>query len=200
MTNPRNVLLAAILFSAVCAAQVQPYVGGGIGLDGAGFATPYYNGDAGVNVTLRRLFVEAEVGADSGNKLDTKDGYTVRTHGLLMLQATRRWRFGGGIHYSALTTSQYKKHDRWPVVAAMFEKSWFRGNFEYLLPGSDRGYNLNGPLIDLRFRISKGVYYRQRLVAFVYRNPFEAVPSYHTSSELDYGLIYVFRDRQKPSE
>ena len=185
-----------VLASGTCFAQIRPYVGGGFGLPGMGFKSSYV-GDVGVDLTVRRLLVEVEAGADTGNKEDTGNGYTFRTHGLLMVRSTRPWLFGGGIHYSEVTTSVYQKHNRWPILAAMYEKDSWRANLEYLLPGSDSRYNLTGPLLDLRIRLRGGLYWRQRLGAFVYRNPFEANPSYHSGSELDWTVVYVFHDRRE---
>jgi hypothetical protein len=102
---------------------------------------------------------------------------------------------GGGVRYSEVTTSLYKKHDRWPVAEAMYERRWLRANVEYLAAGSDHRYHLTGALLDLRIRLGRGVYYRERVSGFVYRNPFEVNPSYHKGSDLDYGMIYVFKHR-----
>jgi hypothetical protein len=197
MISSKRFLALVILLNAICTAQVRPYAGGAIGVSGSGYTSPFFEGNTGFDVDLRPLFVEGEVGADTANKQDTGNGYTVIAHGLLMLQVARGWHLGGGVRYSELTTSLYKKHDRWPVAAAMFERKWFRANVEYLAPGSDHRYHLTGALLDLRIRVAHGFYYRERVSGFVYRNPFEATPSYHKGSDLDYGLIYVFKDRPR---
>ncbi len=188
--------LSVVILAGICFPQVQPYVGAGFGLPGMGFSYSYV-ADAGIDVNIRRLFMQAEIGADTGYKEDVHDGYTVRTHGTLMLRTTKSWSFGGGIHYSALTTSAYKKHNRWPALAAMYEHDFLRGTLNYLLPGSDDRYNLTGAIVDLRFRLKRGLYWRQRLGIFVFRNPFEANPSYHKGAELNWSLAYVFRDRKE---
>jgi len=190
-----KLLFTIFVFVPLCLGQIQPYAGGGIGLAPAGFNQPKYNTDAGLDLKLHRWFTEAEVGADSADDQTTRTGYTLRTHGLLLIQATRRWRFGGGVHYSQLTTSTYVKHDRWPVVAAMYENDWVRSTMEYLLPSSDRRYNLTGPLLDLRVRITGGFYFRERIAAFAFQNPFGSDSSYHPGAEGDIGLMYVFHER-----
>jgi len=176
-------------------AQVQPYVAGGIGLAPTGFNQPSYNADAGVNLKLHRWLVEGETGVDSADDQTTRTGYTLRAHGLLLVRATRRWRFGGGVHYSQLTTSAYTKHDRWPVAAVMYENDWVRSSFEYLLPGSDSRYGLTGPLLDLRVRITGGFYIRERVAAFAFRNPYGGDSGYHAGAEGDFGVMYVVHDK-----
>lgn len=161
----------------------------------AGFNQPSYHADAGLDLNLHRWFAEAEAGVDSADDQQTRTGYILRAHGLLLLQATHHWRLGGGVHYSQLTTSTYTKHDRWPVVAAMYENDWVRSTLEYLLPGSDGRYSLTGPLIDLRVRIAGGFYFRERVAAFAFRNPFGGDSAYHPGAEGDIGLIYVLHDR-----
>jgi hypothetical protein len=197
MISAKQFLALVVLCNAICAAQIRPYTGVAIGVSGSGYTSPFFDANTGLDADLRPLFVEAEVGADTANKQDTRDGYTVKAHGLLMLRVASGWHLGGGVRYSELTTSLYKKHDRWPVAAVMFQRKWFRGNVEYLAPGSDHRYHLTGALLDLRIRLARGIYYRERVSGFVYRNPFEANPSYHKGSDLDYGLIYVFNDRPR---
>ncbi len=195
----RRPLLALLFLLTSCLAfvhaQVQPYVGGGIGLAPTGFNQPSYNADAGVDLKLHRWLAEAEGGVDSADDQTTHTGYTLRAHGLFLVRATRRWRFGGGVHYSQLTTSTYTKHDRWPVVAAMYENDWVRSSFEYLLPGSDSRYGLTGPLLDLRVRITAGFYIRERVAAFAFRNPYGGDSGYHGGAEGDFGVMYVVHDR-----
>ena len=59
-------LLATVLLSGgVTSAQVAPYVGGGIGVNGLSFQLPYYNVDAGVDWgSPRSTLFEAEAGAE----------------------------------------------------------------------------------------------------------------------------------------
>jgi hypothetical protein len=195
MARSKLLLAVIVLFNTVCIAQVRPYVGGAIGLSDSGYTSPYFDGNTGIDVDLGRFFVEAESGADTAKKQDTGNGYTLKAHGLLMFRVARGFYFGGGVRYSEVTTSLYKKHDRWPAAEAMYERRWLRANVEYLAPGSDHRYHLTGGLLDLRIRLAKGIYYRERVTGFVYRNPFEVNPSYHKGSDLDYGLMYVFKDR-----
>jgi hypothetical protein len=192
---PRKILFAILIFVAhIARGQVQPYAGGGVGLAPAGFAQPSYNADAGVDLNLHRWFTEAEVGVDSANDQQTRNGYKLRAHGLFLLHATHHWRFGGGVHYSQLTTSTYTKHDRWPIVAAMYENDWVRSTLEYLLPGGDARYGLTGPVVDLRVRISGGFYFRERVAAFAFKNSSGSDFAYHPGAEGDIGLIYVIHD------
>ena len=187
-------LLAAVLFScALASAQVAPYAGGGIGVNGLSFQSPYYNVDAGVGWgTLRPFFFEAEAGADTANPKPLKDGTTVRSHGLVMIRGKGRWRFGGGVHFSELFTSQYDNHSTWPTVGAMFEQDWFRMNAQYLIPTST-DYSLTGPLFDMRMHMKSRFYFRERVGIYAYRNPNGTTPSHHVSAVADFGIIYVFR-------
>jgi hypothetical protein len=187
-------LLATILFSgAVVSAQVAPYVGGGIGVNGLSFQSPYYNADGGIDWgNLRPIFFEAEVGADTANPKPLKDGYTIRADGLVMVRATQHWRLGGGAHFSELFSSKYNNHSTWPTLGAMFEQDWFRLNVQYLIPtGAD--YSLNGPLFDMRMHMKGRFYFRERVGIYAYRNPNEAIPSHHVSALADFGVLYVFR-------
>jgi len=188
-------IFLGIFVVPICHAQiVQPYFGGGIGLAPAGFNSPLYHIEFGDDLALRRWFTQAEVGVDSADDQQIRTGYTLRAHTLVMFQATPSWRFGGGIHYSELATSKYIKHNRWPVIAAMYESGWFRGTFKYLLPGSDPDYNSTGPLCEMRFHIADGFYFRERIAAFAFRNPYGGDSHYHPGAEADIGLMYVFRD------
>jgi hypothetical protein len=186
--------VVALLFSgAVCSAQIAPYAGAGIGVNGLSFQSPYYNVDAGVDWgALRPIFFEAEAGADTANPNGLEDGTTLRAQGIVMIRANEHWRFGGGVHFSELFASQYGNHSVWPTVGAMFEQSWFRLNAQYLIPtGSD--YTLNGPLFDMRMHLKKNFYFRERIGIYAYRNPAEASPSHHISAAADFGVLYVFR-------
>jgi hypothetical protein len=187
-------LLATVLLSgALGSAQVAPYAGGGVGVNGLSFQSPYYNVDAGVDWgALHPTFFEAEAGADTANPKGLKDGTTVRAHGLVMLRATQHWRLGGGVHFSELFTSKYNNHSAWPTVGAMFEKDWFRLNAQYLIPTST-DYSLNGPLFDMRMHLKQKFYFRERVGIYAYRNPNEASPSHHVSAVVDFGVLYVFR-------
>ena len=186
--------VATLLFSAMaCSAQVAPYAGAGIGVNGLSFQSPYYNFDAGVDWgSLRPIMFEAEAGTDTANPNGLKDGTTLRAHGLVMIKGKGHWRFGGGVHFSELFTSQYDDHSIWPTLGAMFERDWFRINAQYLIPtGSD--YTLNGPLFDMRMHLKKRFYFRERVGIYSYRNPNEASPSHHISAVADFGILYVFR-------
>ena len=187
-------LLAAVLFSgAIASAQVAPYAGGGIGVNGLSFQSPYYNADAGLDWgNSRPMFFEAETGVDTANPKPLKDGYTLRAHGVVMVRATPHWRFGGGVHFSELFTSKYDNHSIWPTVGAMFEQDWFRLNVQYLIPTST-DYSLNGPLFDMRMHMKGRFYLRERVGIYAYRNPNETTPTHHVSAVADFGVIYVFR-------
>jgi hypothetical protein len=187
-------MVATLLFSgAACSAQTTPYAGAGIGVNGLGFQSPYYNGDLGVDWgALRPMFFEAEVGADTANPNGLKDGTTLRSHGIVMIKGKGCWRFGGGVHFSQLFASRYGNHSVWPSVGAMFEQDWFRLNAQYLIPtGTD--YTLNGPLFDMRMHLKKNFYFRERIGIYAYRNPGGASPSHHISAAADFGVLYVFR-------
>src|ERR1700674_3632514 len=105
MISAKQSLALVVLCHAICAAQVRPYTGVAIGVSGSGYTSPFFDANTGVDVDLRPLFVEAEVGADTANKQDTRDGYTAKAHGLLMLRVASGWHLGGGVRYSELTTS-----------------------------------------------------------------------------------------------
>ena len=187
-------LLAIVLFSgAAVSAQVAPYVGGGIGVNGLSFQSPYYNADAGVDWgNLGSIFVEGEIGVDTANPNGLKDGTTFRAQVVAMWRVSPHWRLGGGVHFSELFTSQYDNHSTWPTVGALFEQDWFRLNAQYLIP-TTTDYSLTGPLFDMRMHIRNGFYLRERVGIYAYRNPNEPSPSHHVSAVADFGVIYVFR-------
>ncbi len=187
-------LLATVLISgAVASAQVEPYAGGGIGVNGLSFQSPYYNVDAGVDWgALKPIFFEAEAGADTANPKPLSNGTTVRAHGVVMIKNKGHWRFGGGVHFSELFTSKYDNHSVWPTVGAMFVKDWFRMNAQYLIP-TTTDYSLTGPLFDMRMHLKSRFYFRERVGIYLYRDPNGASPSHHVSAVADFGIIYVFR-------
>jgi hypothetical protein len=185
--------VATLLSGAACSAQVAPYAGAGIGINGLSFQSPYYNVDAGVDWgALQPVFLEGEVGADTANPKGLNNGVTFRAEGVVMIKGKGRWRYGGGVHFNNLFTSQYDTHSIWPTVGAMFEQDWFRLNAQYLIPtGTD--YSLTGPLFDMRMHLKKKFYFRERVGIYAYRNPNEASPAHHISAIADFGILYVFR-------
>ena len=185
-------LLATVFFSgAAVSAQLAPYAGAGIGGNGIGFQSPYYNADIGVDWgSLRPIFFEAEAGADTANPNGLDNGVTMRAEGIAMVRVTPHWRLGGGFHFSKLFTANYGDHSTWPTLGAMFERDWFRLNAQYLIPtGTD--YTLNGPLFDMRMHLINRFYFRERVGIYSYRNPNEASPAHHVSAAADFGILYV---------
>src|SRR5579872_5176801 len=149
-------LFALLVFLSACMvhAQTAPYAGSGLGVNGLGFQSPYYNADIGVDWgDLRPTFFETEVGADTANPNGLSNGTTVRAHGVVLWRANPHWRLGGGVHFSDLFTSKYDKQSFWPTLGAMFEKDWFRLNAQLLIPASSD--NLVGPLFDVRMHLRK---------------------------------------------
>ena|SRR3981081_4307351 len=185
-------LLATLLFlGAVGCAQTAPYVGGGIGVNGLGFQSPYYNVDAGIDWgKLHPILFEAEAGADTANPTPLKDGYTVRGHGFMMVRASPHWRLGGGVHFSNLFASKFDKRSIWPTLGALFEKDWFRLNAQLLIPTTPD--ELVGPLFDMRIRLTKKFYFRERVGIYWYV-PNSANHSRQASAVADFGILYVFR-------
>jgi len=193
MRAPPKLLGSVLLFTALAGAQVAPYVGAGIGVNGLSFQSPYYNVDGGIDWgSSKPIFFEVEAGADTANPKPLKDGTTFRAHGQVMIKTKGPWRFGGGVHFSELFTSKYDNHSVWPTVGAMFQQDWFRLNAQYLIPtGTD--YSLQGPLFDMRMHIKGGLYFRERVGIYAYRDPNEVSPSHHVSGVADFGAVYVFR-------
>jgi len=184
-------LLAALFFlGAMAGAQVAPYAGGGIGVNGLGFQSPYYNADVGVDWRdLHPTFLEAEAGADTANPNGLDNGVTFRAEGIVMWRQTPHLRFGGGLHFSDLFASKYGKHYVWPTLGAMFEKDWFRLNAQFLIPTSPDG--LVGPLFDMRMHLKKKFYLRERVGIYWYV-PDEPKPFRQASGVADFGILYVF--------
>ena len=183
--------LAVVLFlGAMLHAQTAPYAGVGIGVNGLGFQSPYYNADVGVDWgDLRPTFFEAEFGADTANPTGINNGATVRGHGVVMWRTSPHWRLGGGIHFSELYTSIYDKQSIWPTLGAMFENHWFRMNAQMLIPPSPN--QLVGPLFDMRVHLRKSLYFRERVGIYWYVGSTD--PSRHASAVADFGVLYVFR-------
>jgi len=178
---------------------MAPYAGAGLGVNGLGFQSPYYNGDVGVDWgEFRPTFLEAEAGADTANPNGLNNGTTVRAHGVVLVRATPHWRFGGGVHFSDLFTSKYDKRSVWPSLGAMFEKDWFRLNTQLLIPASSD--NLIGPLFDVRMHLRKKFYFRERVGVYWYVGSNDPNPSRHASAAVDFGVLYVFRGCGKNCE
>jgi hypothetical protein len=187
-----QLLATLVLWSAIAGAQTAPYAGGGFGVNGLSFQSPYYNGDVGVDWgDLHRTFFEAEAGADTANPNGLDNGVTFRAHGAVMWRPTPLWRLGGGVHFSDLFSSRYDKRSVWPTLGAMFEKDWFRLNAQLLIPTSPD--DLVGPLFDMRMHLRKRFYFRERVGIYWYVSFNEASPSRHPSAVADFGVLYVFR-------
>jgi hypothetical protein len=187
-----KLMATLFLLGAAGGAQVAPYAGAGIGVNGLSFQSPYYNGDVGVDWgDLGPTFVEAEAGADTANPDGLNNGATFRAHGVVMWRANPQWRLGGGVHFSDLFASAYGKRDVWPTLGAMFEQGRFRLNAQLLIPTNPNA--LVGPLFDMRVHLRKKLYFRERVGIYWYVNPTEASPSRHASAVADFGVLYVFR-------
>src|ERR1700676_1983883 len=187
-----QLLAILVLWSAIAGGQAAPYAGGGFGVNGLGFQSPYYNGDVGVDWgDLHPTFFEAEAGADTANPNGLDNGVTFRAHGVVLWRAPPPWRLGGGGHFSDLFSSKYDKRSVWPTLGAMFEKDWFRLNAQLLIPTSPD--DLVGPLFDMRMRLRKRFYFRERVGIYGYVSSNNASPSRHASAVVDFGVLYVFR-------
>lgn len=192
----RLVLLAALL-AAVCSAQTRTTgygdFGGGFSR-GLGFNTQDFAFDGGLNFYHDKYFGEGEVGWDNADLTLFNAGTTLRAHGLFMYQAKEHWRFGGGLHYSKVIgqpSDQLSKY--WPVAAAMYERRRFRIDNEYLF--SVGSYLMSGPLADMRVRIGKGFYYRERFGLFFYHDRGLVASPLFRGGEADFGIMYVFHER-----
>jgi len=192
-----------IVFSPACAwAQDadNPYTiygDGGIGLyGGLGKSNPNYNVDAGGDLSYQKLFGEIEAGADTANANGADNGYTIRTHGLAFYRGKGSWSYGGGLHYSEFQSSSYKQHELWPTVALLYDKRWVRANFQYLIPAGGSNYPENGPLVDLRLRLTHGFYYRARVGLLFYHDNLESPQGNRTAGEAFFDILYVFHDRK----
>jgi hypothetical protein len=169
--------------------------GGGFS-QGLGFNVGEFVTDGGIDIYHNKYFGEAELGWDSADLQFFQAGTTFRAHGLLMYQAKPHWRFGGGLHFSKVIgqpNDQLSKY--WPVAAVTYERRRFRINNEYLF--SVGSYFMTGPLFDMRYRIGKGFYYRERFGMFFYRDRglFDS-PVFH-GGEADFGVLYVIRDHRE---
>jgi hypothetical protein len=164
---PKLFAVIVLFLGAVVHAQTAPYAGAGIGVNGLGFQSPYYNADVGIDWgDLRPTFLEAEFGADTANPTGINNGTTIRGHGVVMWQTSPHWRLGGGIHFSELYTSIYDKQSIWPTLGAMFEKNWFRMNAQFLIPPSPN--QLVGPLFDMRVHLRRNFFFRERVGIYWY--------------------------------
>lgn len=192
-----GLVLFAALLAPVCSAQTHTtfYGDGGGGFShGLGFNTGDFAVDGGLNFYHDKYFGEGEVGWDSADLTLFQSGTTFRAHGLFMYQAKEHWRFGGGLHYSKVigqSSDQLSKY--WPVAAAMYERRRFRIDNEYLF--SFGNYLITGPLADMRVRIGKGFYYRERFGLFFYHDRGLVASPLFRGGEADFGIMYVFHER-----
>jgi hypothetical protein len=191
-------VLALLVPGASAQMNYSVYGGPGGGFSrGLGFYESDFTLDGGADVFHNKLFGEAEIGFDSANLQFLNAGRTLRVHGLFMYQAKEHWRLGGGLHYAkVIGEPDYSLQKLWPVAAAMYERGRFRINSEYLFPMGS--YIMTGPLGDMRFRIGRGFYYRERFGLFFYHDRGTTGSPFYRGGEADFGVIYVFHDRSDP--
>jgi hypothetical protein len=169
----------------------------GMGLYGGfGKSNPNYNADGGADLTYNHLFGEFEAGGDTANALDTDNGHTFRTHALLFYRGKRHWSYGGGVHYSEFFSNSYNQHELWPTAALLYDGEWLRANLQYLVPGPNSNYPENGPLVDLRLRLTHGFYGRTRVGIFFYRDNLQYPQENHIGREAFFDILYVFHDKK----
>jgi hypothetical protein len=192
--------ILAVAIVAVCCgvplhAQtlVLPYADFGGGKNTLGFSGVAWHGDGGTDITDRRWFIEGEAGWDSQNPFDISDGSTIRAHGWGMYRVKGRWFVGGGIHYSRVASTPYQIHGPWPTVGGMYETPRFRFNGQYLV--SVEKYKIEGPLFDLRIRIRRHWFCRERIGVYVYRDPLDPMPANHAAADFNVSLLYVFHEK-----
>jgi hypothetical protein len=116
-----------------------------------------------------------------------------------MMPIQPRWHLGGGAHYSRLATSERRKHNLWPQVAAMYTNHQLRLNIQYLLPVRDQLHQLHGVLGDLRIPLGRRLSWRQRWGLYTFHNPYEARPSRHALFNVNWEILYAF-GRPKESD
>lgn len=201
MRRITGLFFAIVLLTITASAQnnFTVYGGAGGGLSrGLGFNQGDFALDGGADIYHKKMFGEAEVGWDSANLFVLQDGTTLRFHALAMYHGKEHWWFGGGVHYAhVLHEPLDPAHEYWPVAAAMYQKSRFRINNEYLFPVGNRF--MTGPLCDMRYRVWKGLYYRERFGLFFYHDLNQPPnPPHWRGGEADFGAIYVFHDRREP--
>jgi hypothetical protein len=188
-----SILLLVTISSAQDKYNFYGGPGGGFS-KGLGFYTGDFTIDGGLDVFHNKFFGEGEVGWDSANLQIFDAGRTLRVHGFVMYQAREHWWFGGGAHYARVLSEPTDPLQKlWPVASAMYQKGRFRINNEYLF--SVGNLFMTGPLIDMRYRIGKGFYYRERFGLFFYHDRNSVTPPpFYRGGEADFGVIYVIRD------
>jgi hypothetical protein len=191
-----GLVLFATLLAPVSSAQTYKtfYGDGGGGFSrGLGFNTKDFTIDGGADVFHDKYFLEGEAGWDSADLRFLQAGTTLRTHGLFMYQAKEHWRFGGGLHYSkVIGQSTYQLSKYWPVASATYERRRFRIDNEYLF--SFGNYLITGPLADMRVRIGRNFYYRERFGLFFYHDRGLVASPLFRGGEADFGIMYVFHN------
>jgi hypothetical protein len=192
-----RLIFVAALLAALCSAQTRITGYGNLGAGfsrGLGFNTGDFALDGGANFYHDKYFGEGELGWDSADLTLFRDGKTLRAHGLFMYQAKEHWRFGGGLHYSrVLGEPNDRLSQYWPVAAAMYERRRFRIDNEYLF--SVGSHLMTGPLADMRVRIRKNVYFRERFGLFFYHDRGLVASPLFRGGEADFGIMYVFHER-----
>lgn len=188
--------IALLVTNGLAQENYTIYGGPGGGFShGLGFNEANFNIDGGADVFRNKMFGEGEIGWDSANLQFFNAGTTLRLHGLVMYHGKEHWWFGGGVHYAKVISEPTDTLQKlWPVATAMYQKGRFRINNEYLFPVGN--YYMTGPLIDMRYRIGKGFYYRERFGLFFYHDHNQVTPPpFYRGGEADFGILYVFHDR-----
>ncbi len=131
----------------------QPYVYGGLSLNGSGYYPASGAAGTGMNLETTHVLAGAEIWAGNAHKQDSGTGYEIGGQARLFCHTGRNLYFGAGAQWSKLTTSIYSKQGWRPTFGGgkdfMRESFSARAQLMYVLPGTDRLNALQGPELSL---------------------------------------------------
>lgn len=135
-----------VVLALLCAiSPAQTYVKAGTTISGnLGFKNPALAVTVGHDHAWKRVLVLGAAGFNTGNKMDTGDGTSVRLSGAIYARFNERFALGGGAGYTKLYTSAYEKSSVRPNVGLVYADRHARYRFEYVFTGNDRVNRLQG--------------------------------------------------------
>jgi hypothetical protein len=144
-------VLASICWGSAFAQVAQPFVAGGLNLNGGGMVAVGGAAVGGIGLSLSHLYLDPEVGYVTGGKSNDNDntssaGHTryAKADGLVKI---RSWYVGTGCEWQKLYTPDYNKssvHPRLTIGRDFHEGYVDRVFISYVQRGTDLSNGVNG--------------------------------------------------------
>lgn len=204
----------------------HPYLMIGPSLMSGGYAVLAYRVETGLNVESRQWVMKGSAAYDDGHKVNDGDQPNPSGHDRYLESAiyfrpainplSGHWFVGGGLSWSQLSTTNYSKSDRRPLIGGGYDFSLrscpacrrdfsMRIAMDWLMAGSDWQNGSRGPQITFSLpglREQRHWFWQQRIGVFQYHDTVtdrtnlsltqEQQSKKHVDSFLDFGIIYRF--------